>query len=106
MAAANEAQRNADPYVAIRANFLLGTVLRQRGQVRDALAHLDASLAWASTNGLRGFAASIQAERAQSLAADNRLNDAATVARAALAFFEAQQVRDPAEGILRRLAAP
>jgi len=104
-AVANQARQNPDPYVAARADFLLGSVLRQRGQHKEALSQLDAALARANQYGLRGLAAAIQAERAQCLAAENRVNDAATVAREALSFFEAQQVRDPAEGILRRLAA-
>ena len=94
-----------DPHVAARAHFLIGAVLRQRGEYEDALAHLGESLGRAAKSGFRDLSAMAEAERALCFDSMGKPEEAEAAARSAIAFFDEQHVehaeRDRLDGLAR-----
>lgn len=101
---AARARQCPNPLTVVKSHSLLGQVLRQRGEVNEARGELAQGVESADAHGLRGLAAEMRADLALVLAQADQPAGAAAAARAALGFFQEQDVVHPHLDRLRELA--
>lgn len=102
----NRADSDPDQYVGARAFLLLGSIEMERFDFKKALVNLVKARDKAHRYGMRDLVAFSQAKQSICLSKLGQAKEAAEAAKAALAFFKAQNVRHPHAAEFKKLAAP